>query len=186
MRNKIIISSVGLFVIGGAGMLFFGSSGSSKDNQLPKVKVQKGTIIDKALAVGTIEPEYEVSVKSKVSGVVRHIFVDVGSYVKAGQPLLEVKPDPTPLELADAKRQSQLAKVDVDNLKKERVRQESMLKSSLISNKEWEDFQKKFDEAELRLKIANEKLELMESGRVMIAAPQIESIIKSPIAGYVV
>ncbi len=76
MRNKIIISTVGLFVIGAAGVLFFGSSGSSKDNQLPKVKVQKGTIIDKALAVGTIEPEYEVSVKSKVSGVVKHIFVD--------------------------------------------------------------------------------------------------------------
>jgi HlyD family secretion protein len=111
--------------------------------------------------------------------------VDVGSYVKAGQPLLEVKPDPTPLELADAKRQSQLAKVDVVNLKKERVRQESMLKSSLISNKEWEDFQKKFDEAELRMKIANEKLELMESGRVMIDETQIESIIKSPIDGYV-
>ncbi len=185
MRNKIIISSVGLFVIGGAAVLFFGSSGSSKDNQLPKVKVQKGTIIDKALAVGTIEPEYEVSVKSKVSGVVKRIFVDVGSYVRAGQPLLEVKPDPTPLELADAKRQSQLAKVDVDNLKKERVRQESMLKSSLISNKEWEDFQKKFDEAELRLKIANEKLQLMESGRVKIDDTEIESIIKSPIDGYV-
>lgn len=185
MKNKIIISSVSIFVIGAAGMLFFGSSGSSKDNQLPKVKVQKSTIIDKALAVGTIEPEYEVSVKSKVSGVVKHIFVDVGSYVKAGQPLLEVKPDPTPLELADAKRQSQLAKVDVVNLKKERVRQESMLKSSLISNKEWEDFQKKFDEAELRMKIANERLELMESGRVMIDETQIESIIKSPIDGYV-
>jgi len=185
MKNKIIISSVTIFVIGAAGMLFFGSSKSSKDTELPKVKVKKGTIIDKALAVGTIEPENEISVKSKVSGVVKKIFADVGTYVQAGQPLLEVKPDPTPLELADAKRQVELAEVDVDNLKKERTRQEAMFKGSLISNKEYEDFQKKFDEAELRRKIANEKLSLLESGKVKIGETEIESIVKAPIDGFV-
>lgn len=185
MKKKIIISSIAVIVIGVPAFLFFGTSKSSKDKELPKVKVKKETIIDKALAVGTIEPENEISVKSKVSGVVSRIFADVGTFVKGGQPLLEVKPDPTPLELADAKRQVQLAEVDLDNLKKERVRQESLFKSSLISTKDWEDFQKKYDEAELRLKIANEKLALLESGKVKIGDTQIESIIKAPIDGYV-
>ncbi|MBI3006586.1 MAG: efflux RND transporter periplasmic adaptor subunit [Ignavibacteriales bacterium] len=185
MKKKIIISSVGVVVIAAAGILFFGSSKSSKENELPKIKVKKGNVIDKALAVGTIEPEFEISVKSKVSGVVKTIFADVGTYIRAGQPLLEVKPDPTPLELADAKRQVELAQVDLDNLKKERVRQESLFKSSLISNKEYEDFQKKYDDSELRLKIANEKLALLESGRVKIGETEIESIVKAPIDGYV-
>ena len=185
MKKKILLSATGVAVIGVAAFLFFGSSESSKDTELPKVKVQKATIIDKALAVGTIEPENEISVKSKVSGVVSRIFADVGTYVKAGQPILEVKPDPTPLELADAKRQAELAEVDLVNLRKERVRQESLFKSSLISAKEYEDFQKKYDEAELRRKIANEKLALMESGKVTIGDTQIESIIKAPIDGYI-
>ncbi|MBI4428769.1 MAG: efflux RND transporter periplasmic adaptor subunit [Ignavibacteriales bacterium] len=185
MKKKIIISSVGVVVIGAAGVLFFGSSKSSAENELPKVKVKKGSVIDKALAVGTIEPEFEISVKSKVSGVVKTIFADVGTYVRAGQPLLEVKPDPTPLELADAKRQVELAQVDLDNLKKERVRQESLFKNSLISDKEYEDFQKKYDDSELRLKIANEKLALLESGKVKIGETEIESIVKAPIDGYV-
>ncbi|HAV22415.1 MAG TPA: efflux RND transporter periplasmic adaptor subunit [Bacteroidetes bacterium] len=185
MKKKIILSSVAIIVVGAAAILFFGSSESSKDNELPKVKVKKGTIVDKALAVGTIEPENEIGVKSKVSGVVKHIFADVGTYVRAGRPLLEVKPDPTPLELADAKRQSQLAEVDLENLKKERVRQESLSKSRMISDKEWEDFQKKYDEAELRLKIANEKLALLESGKVKIGDTEIESIVKAPIDGFV-
>jgi HlyD family secretion protein len=185
MKKKILLSTTGIVVIGAAAFVFFGSSESSNDTQLPKVKVQKATIVDKALAVGTIEPENEISVKSKVSGVVNRIFADVGTYVRAGQPILEVKPDPTPLELADGKRQAQLAEVDLVNLRKERVRQESLFKSSLISAKEYEDFQKKYDEAELRLKIANEKLALMESGKVTIGDTQIESIIKAPIDGFI-
>ncbi len=185
MKKKIIISSVAVATVAGAAFLFFGSSKTTTENALPKVKVQRATIVDKALAVGTIEPEIEVSVKSKVSGVVKHIFVDVGQHVKAGEPLLEVKPDPTPLELADAKRQAQLAQVDVDNLKKDRSRQEVLYKSKLISDKDFEDFQRQYDAAELRLKMANEHVALMESGKVKIGDTEIESIVKAPIDGYV-
>ena len=185
MRKKIIISTVAIVAIGSAAFLFVGNSKSSSDKELAKVKVGRGTIVDKALAVGTIEPENEISVKSKVSGVVKKIFADAGAYVRAGDPLLEVKPDPTPIELADAKRQVQLAEVDLDNLKKERTREESMLNKQLISSKEWEDFQKSYQNAELRLSIAKEKLELLESGKVTIQGTEIESIVKAPISGYV-
>jgi HlyD family secretion protein len=185
MKKKIVLSSVAIIVIGGASVLFFGSNKSTSGSELPKVKVTKGTIVDKALAVGTIEPENEISVKSKVSGVVSRIFTDVGSYVKIGQPLLEVRPDPTPLELADAKRQVQLSQVDLDNLKKQRVRQESMIKNRLISDKEYEDFQKQYEESALRLNMATERLALMESGKIKIGETEIESIIKAPISGFV-
>ncbi|MFH0989250.1 MAG: efflux RND transporter periplasmic adaptor subunit [bacterium] len=185
MKKKIFISSAVVIVLAVTAFLLFGNSKSSENGALPKVKVERHDVIDKALAVGTIEPEFEISVKSKVSGVVNRIFVDVGVYVKAGQPLLEVKPDPTPLELADAKRQVQLTEVDLGNLKKERVRQEALYKGKLISEKEYEDFQKRYDEAELRLKITNEKLALMESGQVTIGDTHIESVIKAPIDGYV-
>jgi HlyD family secretion protein len=185
MKKKIIISAAAIVAICVISLLFFGSNKSSSDSELPKVKVTKGTIVDKALAVGTIEPENEISVKSKVSGVISRIFVDVGEYVKVGQPILEVKPDPTPLELADAKRQVQLSQVDMDNLKKEQVRTKSLYASKLISDKEYESFQKQYDESELRLKISTEKLALMESGKVKIGETEIESIVKAPISGFV-
>jgi len=183
--RKIIFSAAGVVVLVGAAYLVLGSSKSNGENALPKVKVTRGNIIDKALAVGTVEPENEISVKSKVSGVVKRIFADAGSFVKAGDPLLEVKPDPTPLELADAKRQLQLKEVDMVNLTKESVREESMLKKQLISAKEYEDFQRSFQEAQLQQKIAKERLALLESGKVTIENTQIESIIKAPINGFV-
>lgn len=185
MKKKIILSTIGVLVLVAAAFLIFGGSKNSEENALPKVKVVKGDIVDKALAVGTIEPENEISVKSKVSGVVGRIFSDAGSWVKAGQPLLEVKPDPTPLELADAKRQLQLSQVEVDNLTKESVRQESLAKKKLIADKDYENFQRSFQEAELRLKISRERLALMESGKVRIENTEIESIVKAPISGFV-
>ncbi len=185
MKKRLYIVTFLIIIAVAAGLYVFGGSKDSTEGALPKVKVQKGNIIEKALAVGTIEPENEISIKSKVSGVVKRIFADAGTFVKAGQPLLEVRPDPTPLELADAKRQVQLAEVEVDNLKKDMVRQKSLEEKQLISTKEFEDFQRKFQEAELRLQITKEKLALMESGKVTIDKTEIESIIKAPIDGYV-
>lgn len=185
MKKKIFLTVVIIMAIVVTGLLVFGGSKDADDASLPRVSVVRGDIVEKALAVGTIEPENEISVKSKVSGVVQRIFADAGTYVKAGQPLLEVRPDPTPIELADAKRQVQLVDVEVDNLRKDMARQESMKEKMLISAKEYEDAQRKFKEAELRRQIALEKLALLESGKVTIDDTEIESIIKAPIDGYV-
>ena len=168
-----------------AGFFWWQKSQNGKDEGAPKVKVTKGTLVDKALAVGTIEPENEISIKSKVTGVVRRIFADVGAYVKVGDPLLEVRPDPTPLELAEAKRNVELAQVELTNLAKENARKQSLLDNQLISPQEFEASQRQFQEAELKLNIARERLALIENGKVKIGKTQIETVIKSPIEGFV-
>jgi len=185
MKTKILISSIGAVGLVVVGVLVLGGSKNSAEEALARVKVQKGNLVEKALAVGTIEPENEISIKSKVSGVVKRILTDVGTFVKAGQPLLEVKPDPTPLELADAKRQVELEQVTVENVSKEQERQQSLLQKKLISDKDFDDAQLRYQEAILHLKIAKEHLALLESGKVQIGDTEIESIIKSPIEGYV-
>jgi len=184
-RKKFLFLIIGAVVLAGAIFFFWSNSKNGDKNALPKVKVERSNLVDKALAVGTIEPENEISIKSKVSGVVKNIFADVGTYVHVGDPLLEVKPDPTPLELVEAKRNVELAQVELDNIQKEGVRQESLLKSGLISTKEYEDFQRQYQEAELRLNIAKERLALLEWGKVKIGKTQFETIIKAPIEGYV-
>jgi len=185
MKTRIILITVGAVGIVIAAFFFLGGSGNGDDAALTKVKVTRDNIVEKALAVGTIEPENEISIKSKVSGVVRRIFADAGEYVKAGEPLLEVKPDPTPLELAEAKRQVQLREVDMTTLEKQRVRQESMLAKQLISRKEYEDFEREYGEGQLQFKLAKERLALLESGKIRIENTEIESIIKAPIDGFV-
>ncbi|HUI08767.1 MAG TPA: efflux RND transporter periplasmic adaptor subunit [Bacteroidota bacterium] len=185
MKKRIMFSSVGVVVLVVAGFIFFGGSKQGDDTSLPRVKVTRGNITDKALAIGTIEPQNEISVKSIVSGAVSKIYADAGTHVRAGQPLLEVRPDPTPLELAEAKRNLQLAQVDLDNAEKDRVRQESLVAKHLISDKDYEDFQRRYEQSRLTVSLNKERLQLLEEGRVRIGGVEIESIVKAPIDGFV-
>jgi HlyD family secretion protein len=184
-KKKWLYVGIGAVVVVGAVVVIISRSNGDEKNALPKVKVTRDNIVDKALAVGTIEPENEISIKSKISGVVSRIFAEPGSFVNAGDPLLEVNPDPTPLELAEAKRNAELAQVELKNMTKEKSRQESLLKGRLISDKVFDDFQQSFEESELRLNIAKEKLALIESGKVNIGGTKIETIIHAPIDGFV-
>jgi HlyD family secretion protein len=185
MRKKILIVAVLAVVLVTAGFFLLGGPNGGDEASLPNLHPVRATIVDKALAVGTIEPENEISVKSKVSGAVARIFADAGTYVRAGQPLLEVRPEPTPLELTEAKRNAELADVELASIRKDRVRQESLVRKGLISDREYDEFLRRFEESELRLKLAQERLALLEEGRVTIGGTNIESIIKAPIDGFV-
>ncbi len=99
--KKLLLLLFVLIVGGGVTAAVMSSNGGGEEDEIPSVEVTRGDIVDKALAVGTIEPRVEVSVKSQVSGVVKRQFADVGDFVKAGAPVLEIQPTPTPPEIHD-------------------------------------------------------------------------------------
>lgn len=184
MVKKVVLVSFLAVLVG--GVLFFAIDGAAKkDEGLKTVAVERGDIVDKALAVGRIEPEQEIAVKSKISGIVRKVYVDIGDQVRIGDPLFDIAPDPTPLEFAEAKRQEELARVSFDNAQREFDRTKSLKDKQLISNQEFDRSKAVFDEAELRLRLATEKLSLIQSGQTTIADLQVDNTIKAPIAGTV-
>lgn len=168
-----------------AGVVLMKRNGGNGNDLGPTVKVERGDVIEKALAVGSIVPRNEISVKSKVSGVVEKIFKEPGNRVRVGDPLLEVRPDPTPLELAQAKRQIEMNEIGLRNAEKSLKRTKELLDRGLVSDREYEEAEKEYEEAALQLKMSREYLELLEKGRVKIAGRQIESVIKAPISGYI-
>ncbi len=184
MVKKVVLVVFILAIAG--GVLFFAIDGAAKKEEGVKTfPVEKGSIIDKALAVGRIEPEKEISIKSKISGIVRKTFVDIGDKVQVGDPLFDIAPDPTPVEFAEAKRQVELYQVTFDNAKREFDRAKTLKDRQLISQQEFDQALAIYDEAELRLKLSREKLSLIESGTIKIADRTVDNIIKSPASGTV-
>ncbi len=184
MVKKIIL--IGAIVIFVGGFLFLWLKGSGKkESTINTVKAEKGKIVEKALAMGRIEPESQIAVKSKISGIVRSVFVEMGDLVKEGDPLIDISPNPTPLEFAEAKRQVEIDSVSYENLRKEYGRTEELLQKKLISQQEFDQIFRNFREAELRLKLSQEKLSLIDKGKTSIANRKIESVIKSSITGTV-
>ena len=155
------------------------------DAEYTLVNVVRGTIVDKAMAIGRIEPENEIAIKSKIPGIVHKMYVEIGDNVEAGTPLLEIRPDPTPLEYAEAKRNVEIAEVTLAAAKRNLNRSENLRKNKHISQKELDDYRSAHDEADLRLKLTKERLALIESGKTKIADRTIESVIKAPIGGMI-
>ncbi|MBN1482986.1 efflux RND transporter periplasmic adaptor subunit [candidate division KSB1 bacterium] len=185
-KKRFIWIGIIVVFIAVAGVAVVKSNGGKKDeNGRRTVKVEKKTIVDKALAVGSIEPINEIAVKSKVSGVVGKMFVEAGDYVEAGTIVVEVNPDPTPLELAQAKRNVEMAQIEMETLRKELERKRTMQEKGLVSDQEFEVLKQQFDEASLRHQINKEQLELIEKGKVKIADTSIETVVKAPISGFI-
>ncbi len=184
MFKKVFI--IGLVVIVIGAVLFFAIDGSAKkDEEYKTVEVTRGDIIDKALAVGKIEPKLEISVKSKIPGIVKKIYVEIGDRVNVGDPLFDIGPDPTPIELTEAQREVEIRKVAYDNDKREMDRLKSLLDKQLVSTQEYDNQEAVCEGSRLRLQLAKEKLSLIESGKSGTSGSKVDNIIKSPISGTV-
>ena len=182
--TKILVSTV---LIGGLGATAFAvsSAGDSDDGETGTVAVERGEIVDQALAVGRIEPLVEVSVKSQLAGVVRQMFKEPGEYVRRGQPLLEVQPNPTPIELVEGRRNVELREIELQQLERQRDRLDALRGRGFVSEEEYETVARQHDQASLQVQIATERLALLSEGRVTIGDEAVETVIASPIQGFI-
>lgn len=180
--KKFIIIGIIVAVLAAGTYFAFGSS-KEKNTGLKLVEVTKGTIVDKALAIGRLEPRQEVQVKSKISGIVTTLHVDIGDDVKAGSPLITIAPNPTPLEFSEAKRLLDLAQVDFNNALTIFQRSQELFTKKLISQAEFDVAKTQYSESELRLRMAEEKLDLIQKG--VTADGKNQNTIVSPIDGTV-
>src|SRR2546428_12588967 len=184
-RRTIISSAVVVAVLGLGTMAATGRLGGKKKEGLKAIAVVRGSLVDKALAVGTIQPRIEVSVKSILAGVVRRRFAEVGDFVKRGQPLLEISPNPTPLEMVELRRNAELREIELKNLERDLARQQALRSRNLISPAAIEAAQQRVDESRNQLSLARERLAFQAGGKVLTGGKQVETVVRAPIDGYI-
>jgi HlyD family secretion protein len=180
MKSKKVLLTLVVIIVASGGLFYYlnGQSQEEKTTEDPHVVAEIGSVVEKALAVGTIEPDNEIEIKSKISGVVKQIFAQPGDYVREGDPLIEVKPDPTPLELAEAKRSLERTVIEKENLSTELERMETLLDKNLISQQEFDRAQQQYRDVDVREQISRERLQLLETGKIMMDDTVIESVIR--------
>ena len=97
------LSTVSLILLMG-GYWVFGAL-FSVDKTIPPEKlskVEKGTIAKSVVATGKIEPLSKVEIKSKASGIIKYLYVNVGDKVKEGQLLVELDKEALEAQLKEA------------------------------------------------------------------------------------
>ena len=181
---KVLIPVV---LLGGVG---FGAvqatkKGSAAKNGFTLVKVERGTITDKALATGQIVPEQEIQVKSQISGIVKECFAEVGDRVEVGRPLFAITPDPTPLELNEVERGVQLAEVAYARASADFERNGALWKEGILSKEFYDGSKQAYDQARIQLDLARERLALTKDGKITRVKGGVDSVIRSPASGTV-
>jgi len=169
----------------GVGAVQTTRNGKAAKNGITLVKVERGTITDKALATGQIVPEQEIQVKSQISGIVKECFADVGDRVAAGQPLFAIIPDPTPLELNEVERGVQLAEVAHAKAAADFERNNALSRDGILSKETFDASKQAFDQTRIQLELARERLALTKEGKIQRARGGVDSVIRAPASGTV-
>ena len=89
MKKLIIIIFI---IIAIFAIIFFANKNGKDKSKISLIPVKRGSVTVKALAIGQIVPKHEISIKSKIRGIVKKRFVKVGGIVKKGDPLTEIDP----------------------------------------------------------------------------------------------
>ena len=180
--GKILIVLI-LLALGSVGVYAVARNGKKKDGGLKEVEVTQGTIVEKAVAVGQIQPRQKFQVKSKISGIVRRALVQVGDTVKAGDPLFEIAPDPTPLEVTEVDRRVESATASFRRAEGDFQRANELAAGGVLPKSEVEQKKEAYELTRVALMKAQQDRELTRRGR--LTAGGQEAIIRAPAAGTV-
>jgi HlyD family secretion protein len=173
-----------LFLAGATiGAYAFVRKGQQKEGGLKEVAVETGSVVEKAVAVGQIQPRQKFQVKSKISGIVRRALVQVGDTVKAGDPLFEIAPDPTPLEVTEVDRRVESAEASFRRAEGDYQRALELSRGGVLPKSEVEQKKEAFELASVALRKAQQDRELTRRGRLTSSGQ--ESIIRAPAAGTI-
>jgi len=181
--GKILLLLIILAAIS-AGAYAFVRNGQKKEGGFKEVEVTQGTIVEKAVAVGQIQPRQKFQVKSKISGIVRRAMVEVGDTVKAGDALFEIAPTPTPLEATEVDRRVESAEASFRRAEGDYNRAMELARSGVLPKSEVEAKKESFELARVALTKAQQDRQLVQRGNLSSTSAQ-ESIIRAPAAGTV-
>jgi HlyD family secretion protein len=124
----------------GVGMARLVRGTSIDANKL--AKVTRGDVARSVVATGKIQPVTKVEVKSKASGIVEKLFVDINNYVRKGQPLAQLDQQETLAQVEAQRAQLAAAEANVStcqaNIEQDKVNAAApdlpMYKSTLDRN----------------------------------------------------
>ncbi len=179
------LTILGLLAGGAVGTYAWLAGRRGNDGGFKLVPIASGAITEKAVAIGKIEPRLKFHVKSKISGIVRRSYFEVGDTVRTGDVLFEIVPDPTPAELAEAQRNVELAQAGFDRAQADYARAQKLSFDQILPKGDLDLRKEAFEHARISLAQATDSLELVKKGKITGGGSAMESVVRAPAGGTV-
>ena len=146
---------------------------------LPTTAVTKGDIAVRVQATGSVEPINPVDIKSKASGQIIQMPVEVGSIVKKGQVLAQVDPRDVKNQYDQAMADDLVAVATLEKQLRDRARKDSLFARHVITASEHDSTRSTYSAA--LSQVANAR------GNLDLAKQRLEDAsVEAPISGTII
>ena len=139
-----------------------------------------------------IQPYQEAEIGSQVVGVIDHVLVERGDFVKKGQPVVQLSAEVERAALqaaklkAEATAELKAAASNHEFAQKKKVRTEDLYQKNFISQQATDQAVTEAQVAEMRLRQAREAQRLAQQELALAQAQVAQRTIRSPLSGVVV
>ncbi|HTX65089.1 MAG TPA: efflux RND transporter periplasmic adaptor subunit [Opitutaceae bacterium] len=175
---KKLIVALAVVAVGAAGW-FFWSRRADQTPEYTTTTIGRGDVIQMVTATGVLQSPTSVNVSSQVSGLIKKLYVDFNSPVKAGQVLADL--DPATYQSRVQQAQAQLAQAqasyDLQRLSTDRTKE--LCAKGLVAQQDLDTAVAQLAQAAAQLQIAQSNL---DSAKVDLS----RCTISSPIDGIVI
>ncbi len=179
----ILFVIIGLMVLG--TFVFLWKKSRPVITEYEIVKPEKGTIENKTVATGKVEPRDEILIKPQISGIVSEVLKEAGQTVKAGEVIAKVKVIPEMGQLNSAESRLRVADINLEQAQLEYDRQTKLYKSGVISKGEYETAESNYKKAQEERENAQDALDIIKDGISKKFAQISNTQIRSTITGMI-
>ena len=181
---KISLGVLFLLILGGTfAFLWYKTRPVKEVYQI--VVPQTDTIEKRAVATGKVEPRDEVLIKPQISGIISEIYKEAGEQVRQGEVIAKVKVIPEMATLNSAESRVNVARISLDQTRRDFDRVKELYGSGVISKEEFETSQTTLSKAEEEMQNAKDNLEIVQNGIASRNAELSNTQIRSTITGMI-
>ncbi|MEQ1516241.1 MAG: efflux RND transporter periplasmic adaptor subunit [Usitatibacteraceae bacterium] len=178
-RAKILIPLLLLLGVAGTSLYFKKKAEESKGERYRTVAIDRGAVVQRITANGTLNPVTVVNVGTQVSGTVTKLYTDFNNPVKANQVLLELDPALIRANLAQIDASVRSAEATARLAESTLKRNRELVEKGFISSQTLEQNTKELD-------VANATVAQVKSQLDREKTNLSYTIIRSPIDGIVI
>lgn len=181
-RTRYLMVFAVILAISGYFLATSGEAESKSDSDYSFVEVIRRDLGQSVIATGIIKPKVgaEVKVGAQVSGIVKELYVEVGSFIKKGELLAQIEPDVYQAKTDQAKAVKKTAATEKKYAELELNRVKKLYQSNVISEQQLENASQRYELACAKLDQAEADLNYasLQLGYTKITSP-INGVIAS-------
>jgi len=145
----------------------------------------EGSIENKTIATGKVEPRDEILIKPQISGIVSEVWKEAGQMIKVGDVIATVKVIPEMGQLNSAESRLRVAEINLEQIEKEFARQSQLYEKSIISKEEFDQAKASHNKAVEEKNNAKDALDIVRDGVSKRYANLSNTRIRSTITGMI-